>query len=189
MTGSKRNSYGLTPKQEDFALGLASGLSQAAAYRKAYPAALKWADATVWREASLLAANPKVSTRVQDLLDRAAKSHEVTVERVMMELARLAFFDIRKLVGDDGRPLPLQQLDDDTARALVGLEVVPIGNDQVGVGEVLKFKLADKKGALELLGRRLGMFNDKLQLSNPDGSPLAPTVVRIVGKKPAEVGK
>ena len=31
-------------------------------------------------------------------------------------------------------------------------------------GGSLKFKLHDKKGALELLGRHLGIFNDKLKI-------------------------
>lgn len=158
----------LTGPQETFAAGVAQGLSQAEAYRKAYPAAVKWKDATVWSRASELAADSKVLGRVQELLQKAAAANEVTVERVIREIARIGFFDIRKLVNPDGTPKPLHELDDDTAAAIAGLEVARVGNDLVGVGEVLKFKIADKNSALEKLGRHLGAFEtDNKQRQQP----------------------
>lgn len=155
----------LTPQRETFAAGLASGLTQAAAYRKAYPKSLKWQDTTVWKRASELAADGAVSGRVSELSQKAAAANEVTVERVLKELARLAFFDIAKVVGEDGRPLAIHQMDEDTRRAVVGLDVATVGNDQQGVGEVLKIKLADKRASLETLGRHLKMFVDRVELS------------------------
>jgi hypothetical protein len=38
----------LTPQQESFATGLALGLSQAEAYRRAYPKSVTWKDSTIW---------------------------------------------------------------------------------------------------------------------------------------------
>lgn len=150
----------LTPRQEAFATGLAQGLTQAAAYREAYPKSRAWKDATVWKRANELAANREVLGRVNELKAKAAAANEVTVERVVAELARLAFFDVRRLVNEDGSPRKLTELDDDTARAVAGLDVVRTGNAEVGVGEVLKFKLADKGANLERLGRHLAMFKD-----------------------------
>ena len=51
-----------------------------------------------------------------------------------------------------------------------------VGNDQMGVGEVLKLRLADKRAALDSVARHLGMFNDKLDL-NVTG-PLAERLAR-----------
>lgn len=155
----------LTPQREAFAAALATGITQAAAYRQAFPRSLNWKDETVWRKASLMAANGEVRARVEELSKKAASANEVTVERVVRELARLAFFDIAKLVGEDGRPLAIHQIDEDTRRAVVGLDVATVGNDQQGVGEVLKIKLADKRASLETLGRHLKMFVDKVELS------------------------
>lgn len=155
----------LTPQREAFAAALATGITQAAAYRQAFPRSLNWKDETVWRKASLMAANGEVRARVEELSKKAASANEVTVERVVRELARLAFFDIAKLVGEDGRPLAIHQIDEDTRRAVVGLDVATVGNDQQGVGEVLKIKLADKGANLERLGRHLKMFVDKVELS------------------------
>ncbi len=78
---------GLTPRQEAFAAGLATGLSQADAYRKAYPAAARWKDQSVWVEASKLA--PKVSQRVSELRAKAVAANEFTVEQHLRDLLAL----------------------------------------------------------------------------------------------------
>lgn len=105
-----------------------------------------------------------------------SKRVEITQERVLQEYARIAFFDPRKVFDSTGAPRPIHELDDDTAAAIVGLEVVQVGNAEVGVGDVLKYKMADKKGALDSVARHLGMFNDKLDL-NVTG-PLAERLAR-----------
>lgn len=159
----------LTPKREAFAAGLAQGLSQAAAYRQAFPNSRKWSDNAVHVNASKLAAEAKVQLRAAELGAKAAAANQVTVERVVAELARLAFFDVRRLVDATGAPLSLHDLDEDTARAIAGLEVARVGNFEVGVGEVLKFKLADKGANLERLGKFLKMFTDNVNLNVAGG--------------------
>ena len=59
-------------------------------------------------------------------------------------------------------------VDENVLSAIVGLDVVQVGNAETGVGDVLKYKLADKKGALDSVARHLGMFNDKLDLKVTD---------------------
>ena len=159
----------LTPQREAFAAALAQGMTQAAAYRAAYPKSAKWKDATVWEEASRIAAIPEVRARVTDLVQKAASSNEVTVERVVKEFARLAFVDVRKMARPDGSPVPLHELDEDTARAIVGVEVVTQGNAEVGFGQVTKYKLADKRASLADLGRFLKMFVDRVEVSGQIG--------------------
>ena len=56
----------LTAKQEAFAAAVASGKTQADAYRLAYNAD-KQKDATLWSNASRLMADSKVAARVEDL--------------------------------------------------------------------------------------------------------------------------
>lgn len=155
----------LTPQREAFAAALAQGMTQAAAYRVAYPKSLKWKDETVWRKASLMAAKGEVQARVTELVQKAASSNEVTVERVVKEFARLAFVDVRKMSRSDGSPVPLHELDEDTARAIVGVEVVTQGNAELGFGQVTKYKLADKRASLADLGRFLKMFVDRVEVS------------------------
>jgi phage terminase small subunit len=58
----------LTPKQEAFCQAVASGMTQADAYRHAYDAK-NMQDNSIYREASVLMADPTISQRVQELRD------------------------------------------------------------------------------------------------------------------------
>lgn len=162
----------LTPQQEKFALEVASGRSQADAYRAAYPRSLKWKDETVWSEASRLMADRKVFARVKELRDRITGEGIASAARVLMEASRIALFDPRKLFREDGTPIPISELDDDTAAALAGLDVHEefegSGADRVFVGYTKKYKVADKNAALEKLFKHHGLYEkDNAQVSNP----------------------
>jgi phage terminase small subunit len=135
-------------------------LNGAAAARRA-----GYAEANAKVQASNLLADPRIQQAIQAAMQERAQRTDISADRVLRELSRLAFFDARRLYDSDGAPLPLQQLDNDTAAAVVGLDRVAIGNEQVGFGEVHKIKLADKLGALTLIGRHLGMWNDKLNVN------------------------
>lgn len=101
---------------------------------------------------------------------------EITADRVLQELARIAFFDPRRLLNADGSPKPINELDDDTAAAVAGLDVLEeyegSGQDRVFVGYTKKFKIADKNTALTNAMRHLGMLKDKTELSGPNGESL-----------------
>ena len=62
--GNKPAPDKLTGKQTLFVQGILKGLSQSDAYRAAYNCT-NMADNSVWREASVLFANPKVSARIK----------------------------------------------------------------------------------------------------------------------------
>ena len=113
---------------------------------------------------------PKIAAAIQEAMDKRAKKAEITADRVLEEIAKLAFFDPRKFFRDDGTPIPIQELDDDTAMALSGIDVLEefegSGKDRVFIGYTKKFKLTDKKASLELLGRHLKLFTDKLDVNN-----------------------
>ena len=69
----------LTAKQEKFCLNIINGMSQADAYRDAYPG-IRMSDKTVWERASVLAKNNKVLTRIAELRDELAKPSIMTAE-------------------------------------------------------------------------------------------------------------
>ena len=96
----------------------------------------------------------------------------VTADRVLLEAARLALFDPRKLFNDDGSPKGITDLDDDTAAAVAGIEVVEqfegSGKDRVFVGYLKKYRIADKNSALEKLFRHHGLYErDNGQKTDP----------------------
>ena len=162
---------GLTPKQETFAAGLSMGLSQADAYRKAYPKSLAWTDKSVWERASALAANIKVQARVAELGAKAAAANEVTMERIVRELALIAFGNKKAVMQWGPRGVTLKDsegLSDDDAA-----QVAEVKETTSASGGSLSLKTHDKVKALELLGRHVGMFTDKMEVTGKNGGPLA----------------
>lgn len=87
---------------------------------------------------------------------------ELTTERTLREIARLAYVDPRKFFHADGRPKEITELDDDTAAALAGMEVTEewtgSGADRQIAGVTKKYKLADKNAALEKAMKHLGEY-------------------------------
>ena len=93
----------------------------------------------------------------------------VTQQRIIKELAKMAFADIRKAYDNNGNLKSIQDLDDDTAGAIIGVESFEEyegrGDDREYVGDTKKVKMADKIRAAELLGKHLGMFKEKIEIS------------------------
>ncbi len=78
----------LTRKQEAFALAFVEHRDATAAYRAAYEAE-NMAPATIWREASLLLAHPKVAARIKELRAPVAANVQLTLEQHLSDLQRL----------------------------------------------------------------------------------------------------
>ena len=109
-----------------------------------------------------LLGNARVAAAIREKLEKRASKLEITAERLDQEAARIAFFDIRKLYQEDGTLKPVSELDEDTARALSGLDVQIIGSEEKGSSTVLKYKTASKEKGLELLYRRLGLLKENV---------------------------
>ena len=80
----------LTPKQEKFALAVASGKTQADAYREAYNVKPTTKDSSVIVSASQLMANPNISYRVEELRKPIAQKAMITLESHIERLKELA---------------------------------------------------------------------------------------------------
>ena len=76
----------LTAKQEKFCMNIINGMSQADAYRDAYPGT-KMTDKTVWEKASVLAKKDKVRSRIDELRDELAKPSIMTAQERLEWLA------------------------------------------------------------------------------------------------------
>lgn len=159
----------LTPKQERFVDEYLIDLNASAAYRRAYVGA-KESSSRV--QASRMLADPNIASRIAKRMKEREERTHITQDRVLKELARLAFSDIRKAFHEDGRLKLPQELDDDTAAALAGIDTVTSsvhGGDEEAPMSLTtkKVKIADKNASLTLAMRHLGMLNDKLQIDAP----------------------
>jgi len=122
-----------------------------------------------------------VAARIQDAMAERSARTEITQDRVIKEVARLAFLDIRKAFNTDGTLKPLHEMDDDTAAALAGLDAIELREDGAAIGTLKKLKLSDKTAALTLLMRHMGMLNDKMRMQGDTENPLALLVRQIQG--------
>ena len=125
---------------------------------------------------------PMVAAAIHAAQTERAKRTEITQDRVLQELGRIAFFDLRKLYRADGSLKAMHELDDDAAAVVAGVDVVEMaGGMKVSAEEgdvthvpmyTKKAKIPDKVAALSLAMRHLGMLTDRTQLTGPGGGPV-----------------
>ncbi len=165
---------------------LMAALSNARHERFAQERALGKTGAAAWKiasgtqsvaYASAVGKRPDVARRVAELKAEQERLHrkavadavarfEVTTERVVGELARLAFANLADYVrfGPDGAPqTDLSRLTFDQSAALQILTIEEIKAKSKGGRDIrrMRFKLGDKRLALVALARHLGMFDAK----------------------------
>ena len=66
---------------------------------------------------------PNIQEFIQEEMNKRSKKTGITAEKILEELSKIAFFDIRKLYNEDGSLKPVTELDDETARVVAGLDV------------------------------------------------------------------
>lgn len=143
-------------------------------------------------QASKMLRKGKVKAEIGRRVEKMSKDAGVTVQRVVDEYAKIAFSNMANFmeVGDDGQPsLNFKDLTEDQKAALSEVTVdsyLEKGGTNPKTVLKVKFKLIDKKGALDSLGKHLGMFVDKVEHSGPDGGPM---VIERIIIDPAKDGK
>jgi phage terminase small subunit len=125
-------------------------------------------------ESSKVFANPNIKKRIAELQEERNKRLEITADRVLAEIAKLAFYDPRSFFDSDGRLKPIDELDPDQAAIIGGIETFHKvdGDEKDGMAVITKIKMADKGANLERLGRSLKLFTDKTEHTGPGGGPL-----------------
>lgn len=125
---------------------------------------------------------PNIQASIEAAMKARSDRTQITADRVLTELAKLGFSDIRKavkwqtsLITEEDNPdggdiavikqvvtnnvqlIASEDIDDETAAAISEISQNATGG--------LKIKLHDKRAALVDIGKHLGMFTDKVQLS------------------------
>lgn len=156
----------MTDAQKRFCDEYLIDLNATRAYKVAYPRCKK--EETANAASSRMLRNVKVQEYISKKQQEIEKRTEVTQDMVIKELAKIAFLDIRKLYTENGQLKNIADMDSETAGAISSLETLEeyegYGDDREKIGDTQKVKLLDKTKALELLGRHLGMFKDKVTI-------------------------
>lgn len=176
----------LTPKQEKFALVVATGYhqdgtkkSQADAYRDCYSTS-NMTDKSVWELASTLMSNPKVSSRVNELKEKVVNKAVVDAAYVLNRLHEIDQMDVLDILDDEGTIKPIREWPKIWRQYLSGIDVIELSSmgegDEKKTAILKKIKWPDKVKNLELLGKHLsvGAFVDKVDHTSSDGSMSPP---------------
>ena len=161
---------GLTPKRARFVDEFLLDLNATQAAKRA-----GYSKKTARSQGQRLLTNVDIAAAIKTKRDERSKRTGITADWVLHELRNLAGANILDYVtvGENGLPsIDLTNMTRDQAAALRGLKASQIGAGDGPVAMKVDIRLADKKAALELLGRHLGMFSTKHELSGPDGGPI-----------------
>ncbi len=144
-------------RHERFAQNIAKGMSATEAYEQA---GYKRNDGSAGR----LHRNAQVQERIAELMAPAVEATQATVERVLKEMVRLAFYDMTAILDSTNGRIAMKdprELPEDLRRAIVVIKPVEVGDELQ-----YECKFADKQRALESLARHLQMFKDTVIVEN-----------------------
>ena len=141
---------------------------------------------TARTQAADLLTNPNIAAAIVEAQAARSRRTEVTADRVVLELARVAFGDPRRVMswGPGGvRLRPSAELADEEAAI-----VAEVGETTTKKGGSLRVKTVDKLGALRLLGQHLGMFGEGKVAVTVAGAPataeLQAVLLAVLDKHP-----
>jgi phage terminase small subunit len=152
----------MTPKHARFVAEYLIDLNAAqAAIRAGYSP--KTAD----RQGSRLLSKAEIAAAVAAKQTKQLETADLTAVRVLEELRRLSFSDVRGLFDEHGNLRPLHTLTQEQAACIASLEVVKknltSGDGQIDT--VNKIKIWDKTRSLEMLAKHFGLLVERLEHS------------------------
>ena len=176
-----KDENGLTPKQAAFVKEyLIDKNATQAAIRAGYSA-----KSAEWQGPQQLA-KPHVVEQIKKELLLQQQRTEITADRVLRELANIAFADTRQFYSDDGTIKLPGELDDGTASALAGVDTEERDGEDGIRTTTRKIRQWDKVKALELLGKHLGLYPTRGSVSlTLDGQVDVNHTMQIEGRRVA----
>lgn len=165
----------MTDVQKRFCDEYLIDLNATRAYKVAYPNCKK--DETVRANASRLLTNANVQEYIAQGQQELQEATKITQKKVIDELAAIAFFNIKNIYNEDGSLKAIKDIDNETAKAISSVKTLQrAGSMKISIEadkecpiehlneQTIEYKTNDKKGALELLGKHLGMFKEQVQV-------------------------
>lgn len=102
---------------------------------------------------------PEIKSRIDKAMAERSRRTGINQDRVLQELARIGFAKITDVVDPETAEIRTDASDDD----LACIQSIKIKPNEFGTER--EVKLYDKKSALVDLGKHLGLFKDKLELT------------------------
>ncbi len=131
---------------------------------------------TARQQGARLLTKAAVASAIQDGVAKRQVRLELSADRVLQELMRIAMVDLGGAYDDKGHLLPVKEMPEDVRRAIAGIKVFEefdgYGEDRVKVGEVREVKFWPKVDALRDLGKHLKLFVERMEHTGKDGGPI-----------------
>ncbi len=117
---------------------------------------------TANEQASRMLANVSIQQAISEAMAERSKRTGVNQDRIVLELARIAFLKMTDVVDSEGRIKENASEDD-----LACIESIKYkhSDTETGSSTEREVKTASKLKAMELLGKHLGMWNDRLDVN------------------------
>lgn len=105
---------------------------------------------------------PEIKSAIDKALAERSKRTGISADRIMLELAKLGFVNPTDVINMDDATIRGQANREDTAAiSSVKVKIIPTEDGPIVEREV---KTYDKIRALELMGKHLGIFKDRLDI-------------------------
>lgn len=129
---------------------------------------------------------PDIRSSIDKKMAERSKRTGVNADRVLMELAKIGFVNATNVIDIKNGTLKEGVTLEDTA-AIQSVKVKTIPTKNGGEGIEREIKLADKIKALELIGKHLGMFIEKMDMNvEVEQSEKLEEIIRQIGGKGLE---
>lgn len=136
-----------------------------------------YAENSARQQACEMLTKPNIQKYVALLQQEASRKAQITVDRILREIATIAFNDPRRAFSDKGNLLNIKEMPDDIAAAIQSIKITEekksrFDPDDESVSFIKEIKFWDKGKQLELLGRYQSLFNDKLNIGGQEDNPV-----------------
>lgn len=176
----------LPPKQLDFVDEYLKDLNATqAAIRAGY------SEKTARQQAARLLSNVGIQEAIAEGMKARAQRTQVDVDYVLCRMVEIDQMDVLNIMTDAMELKPVSEWPRVWRQYLSGFDLAEMfegsGDARSAVGILKKIKWPDKMKNLELLGRHLGMFRDRVELTGANGGPVQS--ISAVTNDPIEAAK
>lgn len=110
---------------------------------------------------------PNIKNEIDKAIAERSRRTGINQDRVLREIAKIAFVNPSDVINFNQATVKENASDDDLA-VISGVKIKSIPTDDGDIQE-REVKLYDKLKALDMLGKHLGMFTDKIELKGDMG--------------------
>lgn len=135
-----------------------------------------YSERSARQHADAMLSRPHIAAAVAEAQATRSKRIEVDIDYVVKRMVEIDRMDVLDIMTDQMNLKPVSEWPLVWRQYLSGFDLAEMfegsGQDRDMVGILKKIKWPDKTKNLELLGRHLGMFKERVELTGKDGAPI-----------------